>query len=75
VAVKVVHVSDLSGQQSAQVEFARLIVHEHPNYSTPITLEVLPGEVSDLPNESQYVSIELVAPGERAGRAPGGRFP
>jgi hypothetical protein len=68
VAVKVVHVSDLSGQQGAQEEFARLIVHEHPGYSTPITLEVLPGEVADLPDESQYVSIELVQPGERSGR-------
>jgi hypothetical protein len=68
VAVKVVHVSDLSGHQGAQEEFARLIVHEHPDYSTPITLEVLPDEVSDLPDESQYVSIELVRPGERSGR-------
>ena len=67
-AVKVVHVSDLSGQQGGQEEFARLIVHEHPGYSTPITLEVLPGEVADLPDESQYVSIELVQPGERSGR-------
>jgi hypothetical protein len=68
VAVKVVHVSDLSGQQGGQEEFARLIVHEHPGYSTPITLEVLPEEVADLPDESQYVSIELVQPGERSGR-------
>jgi hypothetical protein len=68
VAVKVVHVSDLSGQQGAQDEFARLIVHEHPNYSTPITLEVLPSEIDDLPDENQYVSIELVQPGERSGR-------
>jgi hypothetical protein len=68
VAVKVVHVSDLSGQQASEDEFAKLIIHEHPNYKTPITLEVLPGEVGELPEDEQYVAIELVQPGERRGR-------
>ena len=67
-AVKVVHVSDLSGTQADEDAFARLIVHEHPNYQTPITLEVLPDEVGDLPDDEQYVSIELIQPGDRSGR-------
>jgi hypothetical protein len=68
VAVKVVHVSDLSGKQADEDAFAKLIVHEHPNYQTPITLEVLPDEVGDLPDDEQYVSIELIQPGDRSGR-------
>jgi hypothetical protein len=68
VAVKVVHVSDLSGKQADEDAFAKLIVHEHPNYQTPITLEVLPDEVGELPDDEQYVSIELIQPGDRSGR-------
>jgi hypothetical protein len=68
VAVKVVHVSDLSGTQANEEQFATLIVHEHPNYKTPITLEVLPDEVGELPEDEQYVAIELIQPGERRGR-------
>jgi hypothetical protein len=68
VAVKVVHVSDLSGKQGDEDGFAKLVVHEHPNYPTPVTLEVLPEEVGELPDDEQYVSIELIQPGERRGR-------
>jgi hypothetical protein len=68
VAVKVVHVSDLSGKQANEDEFAKLIIHEHPNYKTPITLEVLPDEVGDLPEAEPYVAVELIPPGERRGR-------
>jgi hypothetical protein len=63
-----VHVSDLSGKQGDEHGFAKLIVHEHPNYQTPITLEVLPDEVGDLPEDEQYVSVELIQPRERRGR-------
>jgi hypothetical protein len=31
-AVKQVRVSDLSGQQAGEEQFARLIIHEHPQY-------------------------------------------
>jgi hypothetical protein len=68
VAVKVVHVSDLSGRQADEDEFGKLIVHEHPKYQTPITLEVLPDEIGDLPEDESYVSIEYVEPGGRSGR-------
>jgi hypothetical protein len=68
VAVKQVRVSDLSGQQAAEEQFATLIVHEHPQYQGPITLDVLPEELGELPENDQYVSIEIIQPGERSGQ-------
>ena len=67
-AVKQVRVSDLSGQQAAEDQFAKLIVHEHPQYQGPITLDVLPNEIGELPESEQYVSIEVIQPGERSGQ-------
>ena len=67
-AVKQVRVSDLSGRQAAEDQFAKLIVHEHPQYQGPITLDVLPEEIGELPDSEQYVSIEVVQPGERSGQ-------
>jgi hypothetical protein len=68
VAVKHVRVSDLSGHQAAEEQFAKLIVHEHPQYQEPITLDVLPEELGELPDSDQYVSIEVIGPGERSGQ-------
>jgi hypothetical protein len=68
VAVKQVRVSDLSGQQATEEQFAKLIVHEHPQYQGPITLDVLPEEIGELPESDQYVSIEVIQPGERSGQ-------
>ena len=62
-AVKQVRVSDLSGHQAAEDQFAKLIVHEHPQYPGPITLDVLPEEIGELPDSGQYVSIEVIQPG------------
>ena len=67
-AVKQVRVSDLSGQQASEEQFAKLIVHEHPQYQGPITLDVLPEEIGELPESEQYVSIEVIGPGERSGQ-------
>ena len=67
-AVKQVRVSDLSGQQAGEDQFAKLIVHEHPQYQGPITLDVLPEEIGELPDSEQYVSIEVIQPGERSGQ-------
>ena len=67
-AVKQVRVSDLSGKQASEEQFARLIVHEHPQYQGPITLDVLPEEIGELPDSDQYVSIEVIGPGERSGQ-------
>jgi hypothetical protein len=68
VATKVVHVSDLSGKQADEGEFGKLIVHEHPKYDGPITLEVLPDEIGELPEDEAYVRIEYIEPGSRSGR-------
>jgi hypothetical protein len=68
VAVKQVRLSDLSGQQASEEQFGKLIVHEHPNYQGPITLDVLPEEMGELPDSEQYVSIEVIQPGERSGQ-------
>jgi hypothetical protein len=68
VAVKQVRVSDLSGRQADEDQFAKLIVHEHPQYQGPITLDVLPEEIGELPESDQYVSIEVIGPGERSGQ-------
>ena len=67
-AVKQVRVSDLSGRQADEEQFAKLIVHEHPQYQGPITLDVLPEEIGELPESEQYVSIEVIQPGERSGQ-------
>jgi hypothetical protein len=68
VAVKQIRVSDLSGRQGTEEQFAKLIVHEHPQYQGPIILDVLPEELGELPNSEQYVSIEVIGPGERSGQ-------
>jgi hypothetical protein len=68
VAVKQVRVSDLSGRQADEEQFVKLIVHEHPQYQGPITLDVLPEEIGELPESEQYVSIEVIQPGERSGQ-------
>jgi hypothetical protein len=45
-AVKVVHVSDISGKEADEQSLGQLVVHEHPEYADlPVTLEVLPEEV------------------------------
>jgi hypothetical protein len=68
VAVKQVRVSDLSGRQADEEQFGKLIVHEHPQYQGPITLDVLPEDIGELPEGEQYVSIEVIQPGERSGQ-------
>jgi hypothetical protein len=68
VAVKQVRVSDLSGRQATEEQFAKLIVHEHPQYQRPITLDVLPEELGEVPDSDQYVSVEVIQPGERSGQ-------
>ena len=66
-AVKQIRVSDLSGRQATEEQFARLIVHEHPHYQGPVTLDV-PEELGELPDSDQYVSIEVIQPGELSGQ-------
>jgi hypothetical protein len=58
----------VSGQQAGEEQFAKLIVHEHPQYQGPVTLDVLPEEIGELPDSHQYVSIEVIQPGQRSGQ-------
>jgi hypothetical protein len=67
-AVKVVHVSDISGKEADEQSLGRLVVHEHPEYADlPVTLEVLPEEVENLQSASRFVTVEWIAPGARKG--------
>jgi hypothetical protein len=67
-AVKVVHVSDISGKEADEQSLGRLVVHEHPEYADlPVTLEVLPEEVENLQAASRFVTVEWIAPGARKG--------
>ena len=67
-AVKVVHVSDISGKEADEQSLGRLVVHEHPEYADlPVTLEVLPEEIETLQGASRFVTVEWIAPGARKG--------
>jgi hypothetical protein len=67
-AVKVVHVSDISGKEADEQALGRLVIHEHPEYADlPVTLEVLPEEVENLRGASRFVTVEWIAPGGRKG--------
>jgi hypothetical protein len=61
-------VSDLSGKQLDDDQLAKLVIHEHPQYQGPITLDVLPEEIGELPESDSYVSIEVIQPGDRTGQ-------
>jgi hypothetical protein len=68
-AVKTIHVSDISGKEADEQSLGRLVVHEHPEYSDlPVTLEALPEEVQPLRDSSaRFVTVEWVRPGTRKG--------
>jgi hypothetical protein len=67
-AVKVIHVSDISGKEADEQSLGRLVVHEHPEYADlPVTLEVLPEEIESLQGASRFVTVEWIAPGARKG--------
>ncbi len=65
-AVKVVHLSDLTGRQGDKSEFADLEVR-HPDFREPIHLEVLPSEVESLlKSATRMVQVDYTAPGARS---------
>ncbi len=68
-AVKTIHVSDISGKEADEQSLGRLVVHEHPEYSDlPVTLEALPEEIEPLRDSSaRFVTVEWVRPGSRKG--------
>lgn len=66
VAVKVVHLSDLTGQHGDKSEFGELVVR-HPDFREPIQLEVLPPEIEGLlKSEARVVQVDYTAPGARS---------
>ncbi|HEX8929678.1 MAG TPA: hypothetical protein VGA45_12230 [Actinomycetota bacterium] len=68
-AVKTIHVSDISGKEADEQTLGHLVVHEHPEYSDlPVTLEALPEEVEQLQaTNARFVSVEWIRPGARKG--------
>jgi hypothetical protein len=65
VAVKVVHVSDLTGREGDESEFGQLVI-QHPDFREPIHLEALPAEVEGLLKApTQVVQVDYTAPGAR----------
>ncbi len=68
-AVKTIHVSDISGKEAEEQSLGRLVVQEHPEYSDlPVTLEALPEEIEQLRNVSaRFVTVEWIRPGARKG--------
>jgi hypothetical protein len=66
-AVRTIHVSDISGKEADEKSLGRLIVHEHPEYSDlPVTLEALPEEVEPMEGTSaRFVRLEWTRPGTR----------
>jgi hypothetical protein len=65
VAVKVVHVSDVSDRQGNEDELGRLVVLEHPEIGEPATLEIFPDELEGLQMADRFVRLEWTPPGAR----------
>jgi hypothetical protein len=64
-AVKVVHVSDVSDRQGGEQELGRLVVLEHPDIGEPATLEVFPDELESLQAGEHFVRLQWTPPGAR----------
>ena len=64
-AVKVVHVSDISDRQGSEDELGRLVVLEHPDVGEPATLEIFPDELEGLQTAERIVRLEWTPPGAR----------
>jgi hypothetical protein len=64
-AVKVVHVSDVSDREGSQEELGTLEVLEHPDIGEPARLEIFPDEFQRLQAADQIVRLRWTAPGSR----------
>jgi hypothetical protein len=64
-AVKVVHVSDVSDKEGSQEELGTLEVLEHPEIGEPARLEIFPDEFERLQAADQVVRLRWTAPGAR----------
>jgi hypothetical protein len=64
-AVKVVHVSDVSDKEGSQEELGTLEVLEHPDIGEPARLEIFPDEFERLQAADRIVRLRWTAPGSR----------
>jgi hypothetical protein len=64
-AVKVVHVSDVSDKEGSQEELGTLEVLEHPEIGEPARLEIFPDEFARLRATDRVVRLRWTAPGSR----------
>jgi hypothetical protein len=64
-AVKVVHVSDVSDREGSQEELGTLEVLEHPEIGEPARLEIFPDEFERLQAADRIVRLRWTAPGSR----------
>jgi hypothetical protein len=64
-AVKVVHVSDVSDKEGSQEELGILEVVEHPEVGEPARLEIFPDEFERLQAANRIVRLRWTAPGSR----------
>jgi hypothetical protein len=65
VAVKVVHVSDVSDRQGSKDELGTLEVLEHPEIGEPARLEMFPDEFERLQAAERVVRLRWTPPGAR----------
>jgi hypothetical protein len=65
VAVKVVHVSDVSDRQGSEDELGTLEVLEHPAVGEPARLEIFPEEFERLQGAERVVRLRWTPPGGR----------
>jgi hypothetical protein len=64
-AVKVVHVSDVSDREGSQEELGTLEVLEHPELGEPARLEIFPDEFARLQVADRVVRLRWTAPDSR----------
>jgi hypothetical protein len=64
-AVKVIHVSDVSDKEGSQEELGTLEVLEHPDIGEPARLEIFPEEFERLQAADRIVRLRWTAPGGR----------
>ena len=64
-AVKIVHISDVSDKEGSQEELGTLEVLEHPEIGEPAHLEIFPDEFERLQSADRIVRLRWTAPGSR----------
>jgi len=57
-------VSDLSGTEGAESDFASLTVRRYPGLEKPVQLDVTPDEVKKLKDNEDVVIVEYKRPGD-----------